>query len=467
MEKHNILIIDDDAGLRKTLYDILTAKGYKTFAAKDGTAGLAVLTEHPVEVALIDLKLPDMSGIEVLGRLKTWQPQTEAIILTGNAELDSAIEATNKGAFSFLQKPYDIEQLLLHIRRALDKRESEEKIHRHTTELERMNAELRNLYEVSRAIGRTIDLDGLLGEVLPAVVGMDVPGIEHKAAVFIVEDDRLTLASSIGLSDAEAAQCRSMRLGECLCGLAALRGETIISGDSMSDPRHTMAGHAECHGNVAVPLKAPDKVVGVLCLYTRPGTEVGDQALRQLASVGGQIGVAVENSQSYEMAKMFSLHDPLTGLANRRFLQIQMKKLSHAAGRYKRQLSVIMLDVDYFKNFNDTYGHTEGDILLVKLANIIAGHAREADYAFRYGGEEFVLLLPETGLDEAVKAAERIREAVKSGAGVTVSLGVACCNGLSPEETIKKADSAMYRAKQNGRNRVEADLSAGRNEAAA
>lgn len=125
MDKPRILIIDDDANLRKTLSDILRAKGYDALAAKDGAEGLDLLRRCSVDVVLIDLELPDIPGIEVLDAGKASCPSTEAIILTGNATLDSAIEATNRGAFSYLQKPYDIDQLMLHIKRAVDKQQTE------------------------------------------------------------------------------------------------------------------------------------------------------------------------------------------------------------------------------------------------------------------------------------------------------------------------------------------------------
>jgi len=138
MKKPLILIIDDDPNLRRTLSDILRTVGYETLAAKDGTEGLAVLQQRPVNVALIDLMLPDISGLEVLSRVKADYPFTEAIILTGNATLNSAIEATNKDAFSYLQKPYEIDQLLLHIRRVIEKQKAEEKIRKYEKRLEEL-----------------------------------------------------------------------------------------------------------------------------------------------------------------------------------------------------------------------------------------------------------------------------------------------------------------------------------------
>jgi signal transduction histidine kinase/CheY-like chemotaxis protein len=128
--KDKILVVDDDAHLRKTLSDILRIKGYDNVAAADGAAAIAAAEREPFGLALIDLMLPDMTGLEVMGRIKAISPLTEAVILTGNASLDTAIEATRKGAFSYILKPYQIEDLLLVIRHALDRQQAEEEIRR-------------------------------------------------------------------------------------------------------------------------------------------------------------------------------------------------------------------------------------------------------------------------------------------------------------------------------------------------
>lgn len=125
MERPRILVIDDDDNFRKTLTDILRVRGYEPHSARNGTDGLAFLAGETVELAIIDLGLPDLSGMEVLTRVKAFYPNVEAIILTGNATVDTALEALNRHAFSYLLKPYDIEFLLLTIRRALEKQEAE------------------------------------------------------------------------------------------------------------------------------------------------------------------------------------------------------------------------------------------------------------------------------------------------------------------------------------------------------
>ena len=181
MERARILIIDDDPNLRKTLADILRVKGYETLAAKDGSEGLALLGENAVNLALVDLGLPDISGLEVLHRVKAGYPSTEVIILTGNASLDSAIESTNRGAFSYLVKPYEIDQLLLHVRRAVEKQQA-------VTELKSVTD---SLWVIFNSVYDAIfihELDGSIIEVNDKMLEMF--GINRdEVALYSIRDD--------------------------------------------------------------------------------------------------------------------------------------------------------------------------------------------------------------------------------------------------------------------------------------
>jgi diguanylate cyclase (GGDEF)-like protein len=457
MQRPGILIIDDDRNLRKTLSDILTANGYETHTAASGSEGLALLERQCVKLALIDLDLPDISGIEVLDRIKANTPSTEAIILTGNATLTSAIDATNRGAFSYLVKPYEIEQLLLNIRRAMEKGEAEGKIARHRLDLEKKNSELKALYEVSLAINRTIEMEGLLAGVLQALVEMELFRFERKGAAFTLEGNTLSLVSHIGLSEAQVELCGRTLNMECLCGLAVTEGEILFCRNSREDARHIIRyPDMPLHGDVILPLKTSDKVVGVISLYIRPEAEISELDVMLLTTLANQIGIAVNNARLFEEAKTGSLHDHLTGLPNRRFLQIQMDKCIEAVKRYGEYLSVIMLDIDHFKRYNDRLGHVKGDGLLVHLAGILARETRSADFVFRYGGEEFLIILPRTGQKPACDVAERIRRVVETDTEVTISLGVAFYREGSNncESLIQSADTALYQAKRDGRNLV-------------
>ncbi len=166
MDTPRLLIIDDDANLRKTLADVLKLRGFEVFSAGSGREGIEWLEGNPVDLAIIDLGLPDVSGIEILKKMKSDFPDTEAIILTGMATLDSAVEAANKGAFSYLVKPCEIEQLILNVRRAVEKRQSEKA-------LRKSEECFRNIFEGSplgMAIiddsGRFVKVNGMLCRML-------------------------------------------------------------------------------------------------------------------------------------------------------------------------------------------------------------------------------------------------------------------------------------------------------------
>ncbi|MGA7828484.1 MAG: diguanylate cyclase [Geobacteraceae bacterium] len=461
MEKPAILIIDDDTNLRRTLSDILTASGYTTHTAGSGREGLTLLGSHHIKLALIDLSLPDISGIDVLDEIKSNHQTTEAIILTGNATLSSAIEATNRGAFSYLVKPYEIEQLMNNIRRAMEKMAAQENIAQQKSELERKNTELKAIYEVSLAINHSIEMEGLLSGVLRSLLDMELFHFDQKGAAFIIEGDSLRLVSHRGLTDVQLELCNTPLNRECLCGLAASTGEILLCQNSYEDPRHSIRYPGMTrHGNIVLPLKAHDKVVGVLSLYICPDNEISETEYMILATLANQIGVAINNAQLYEEAKTGSLHDHLTGLPNRRFLDFQLKKNIEEVKRYGEYLSLIMLDIDHFKHYNDTRGHVQGDRLLADLAGILSKHIRSADFVFRYGGEEFLVLLPRTDALLAAETAERLRKLVEEQTEVTISLGVATYrqNSSSGENPVDRADAALYRAKREGRNRVAVDV---------
>ncbi len=193
MEKQKILVIDDDKNIRKILSDILKMKGYEPLTVDNGTEALKLVKQFSPALVILDLGLPDMSGLDVLNKVKEDYPSTEAIILTGNASLDSAIEATNKGAFSYLLKPYEIDQLMLHIRHALQKREAEEA-------LNRSEMYFRSLIENSSDIITILDASGIISYASPSlehVVGFTPEKLIGSKIFDIIHQDDLAVATNI------------------------------------------------------------------------------------------------------------------------------------------------------------------------------------------------------------------------------------------------------------------------------
>ena len=327
-------------------------------------------------------------------------------------------------------------------------------------ELVSANEETTILYIISSKINRTIDLDELLRLVLETIIQMPTFPFLEKGGVFIIKGDAMYLAAHLGHSPEFLEAHNNMRVGECLCGQVAKSGEILISNDCFADERHTiLPSDAEPHGHIIVPLKGTNSMVGVLYLYLPINQEVGDHLKKMFEIIGTQVGIAIENATNYKDAVELTLVDPLTGLQNRRVMLANLDKYIVLAERHGRSLSLIMMDLDHFKKFNDTHGHQVGDQLLVQVADIMQKLVRKSGHIVRYGGEEFLLMLPEADWKGAFQVAERIRKAVEKETAITISLGVASLQKgekrVTSQDLIKDADTALYRAKQLGRNRIE------------
>ncbi len=218
-------------------------------------------------------------------------------------------------------------------------------------------------------------------------------------------------------------------------------------------------------GLISIPLRLAERQIGVLNLVMAPNAIFSGDEIRLVQTIGDQYSAAIERARLYEEAERMATLDPLTELFNRRhFFELAHQEFDRAC-RYKHNISVIMLDIDLFKNVNDTYGHLVGDQVLQTIADRCRSVLRSSDKIGRYGGEEFVIILPETSIEMAEKTANRIRAIVSdrpiivenAKISTSVSLGVssmdADCN-LELEQVLEQADQALYRAKQSGRNRV-------------
>jgi len=213
-----------------------------------------------------------------------------------------------------------------------------------------------------------------------------------------------------------------------------------------------------------IPVQVQGEILGVLHVRSRHEENLGD-AKHQLAyTVVEQTGMALSNLKLREALREQSIRDPLTGLYNRRYMEEALKQQMSRVTRHPHPLGIVMIDIDHFKRFNDTYGHAAGDALLRELGEYLQKRIRSEDIACRYGGEEFTLILPDASLEAAQQRAEELRQEVRqlqmqagqAHEAITLSLGVAIYpqHGRTIETVLQAADSALYRAKQEGRDRV-------------
>lgn len=258
-----------------------------------------------------------------------------------------------------------------------------------------------------------------------------------------------------------AGSREEFRIGEGLMGWIAEHCEPICAGDAERDPRFLVRPGMQTRlgSFVGVPMMEAARCLGVLCAAHPDVNFFGDEHLQQLTLMAGLCAPHVEAARLKRLARI----DPLTGAMNRRGFDSQFPEVSTDSSGLAEPLSVVMVDIDRFKDVNDTRGHGVGDEVLRSLTGILASVVRDTDAVVRYGGEEFLLVLPRATIRGAESIAERARASIErahisSVAGavqVTASFGVAQRrSGESRVDLVQRADEAMYRAKSSGRNRV-------------
>jgi diguanylate cyclase (GGDEF)-like protein/PAS domain S-box-containing protein len=424
-----VLIVDDNAGKRFALKSILVPLGFVVVEADSGFTALRVLLNQDFAVILMDVKMPIMDGFETtqLIRQRGQSELTPVIFITAYPdEVMANILTYPAGAADFIVSPVPPAELRAKV-----------------TVFANLYLRAERLAAQARAVQELADQLTLLTDAAPIGIfrtdannnytytnarWSEITGVSFADAVGRPWDDIMNRDESSSPRAAADRRADDRPFARAF--------ETIRRSDSVS---RTVEGTVN-------PLTDGDAVVGWVGI---------------LADITADAAAKEALLSSRDAALADSETDPLTGLSNRRRLERDLMIECDRAMRYHRPLSFIMLDADNFKAFNDTNGHQAGDEVLRDLATIFAETLRASDTAYRYGGEEFCLLLRETAAAEAMLVAERVRarlERHRSGdaESVTASFGVAsfAAHGQEPEAFIEAADKALYAAKRAGRNCV-------------
>lgn len=330
-------------------------------------------------------------------------------------------------------------------------------------ELEESRDETRRYVErLGEALRSTHDLSKLLSVVLETAVA----AVQARSgAVWLLAPSRVELSLKVSRGFPPEALDRRTRVGEGLAGDVAQTRRPVLIPSSGALPTAAPWEPQE-PTMIAVPLESETQLIGVISLYGRTHPKPFDATdLETVRSLARQAAVGVENVLLHQEAQRLSITDGLTSLWNYRFLNMRLAQEIERAIRFTRSLSLLVIDIDHFKQINDRFGHQRGDAILAELANRIVSETRaQVDTVARYGGEEFVLLLPETPLEGGRVVAEKIRGSIASkpfGAedeaiSVTVSIGLACFpqHGSTAQTLLRAGDQALYEAKGRGRNVV-------------
>ena len=445
-----ILVVDDIESNVRLLEAKLTAEYYEVLTANDGPTALAMAASERPDIVLLDVMMPGMDGFDVCRRLKD-DPLTRHVpvvlvtALDGRADRVAGLEA---GADDFLTKPIDDVMLFARVR-------SLTRLKAVIDELRDREASGRRMGVIAGAASR---LGGSGGRIL--IVDDNARQAERVASELAVEHRPvveseaykavLTARGPVDLVivNLNAKSFDGLRFAAQLRSDEATRSLPIL-GVADLDERQKAVKALE---------------IGINDILARP-IDPGELAARVRTQIRRKRYTDYLRS-NLDHSLELAVTDQLTGLHNRRYMVGQLEALMRRAAQGGEPVSVLVIDIDHFKKVNDSFGHDVGDEVLSEFAVRLASNVRAIDLPVRHGGEEFVVVMPDTDLEDARRIAERIRLHVAGAPfrvmggeellAVTISIGVACSTGEgdTPQAIVKRADEAVYEAKSRGRNRV-------------
>jgi diguanylate cyclase (GGDEF)-like protein len=416
------------------------------------------------QVPSLDLIVDMSEDADIRGALKTQCPAgVEILGETGSELMSDLLVAKKRGE--------EQERLLVELQVAYDRiRNHERRLQSNKQELEQANAELEHhlseiffTHEFFKALTSFTTVDDVCSLVVDGCNG--ILGAEISC-VYLLDQSDWTLRLRASQGRPASAFRDIVPVSQTVLGRAFREG---MVQEVDVDHRHSSAAwfgdEAGIHSQAAVSLRTGETIIGVIVMASEGRRELNAAELERLSVLANQSSLSLQNALLHAELERLSMTDRLTDLYNHGYFEQRLAEEFTRAARFRHLLSLIMLDIDNFKVFNDTFGHPRGDVLLKAVSSVIRENLRSMDVAVRYGGEEFVVVLPETDNVGALAVAERIRAGVESmrlegpNSEVeieTISVGVSTFpdHASSAMALLEAADAAMYRAKRAGKNRV-------------
>lgn len=481
-----VLVVDDDPQILDLFQEILDPQYFEVIPAM--TAAEARQITHSksgdIDVLVLDIHLPDEDGFSLFTELRDVCPDSETVIITGKGTAEKAVRAMKLGAFDFIEKPFNPLEVNQTLRNAIERKRFRKLTAELATTKRHLEAELilktfqidqvRELVNFSRVVNEHLRLDAILDltyERLPDLVNFDTfslflyhgeskefhlaitnrPNLDPRAPIIVKEED-------------------SQIMQKALRTQQVLFIDDVERSGFLPEENANQRMYRKQH-SVCLPLKVEDRPIGVLNLNDFRSEEHIQEYINIAVLAAAYLAPVISNAMLYSQIEETANRDGLTQLYNRGFFDRSINENFRRSKRYGRPLSLLFLDIDHFKRFNDAHGHQAGDTVLRRVATKLSDNMRQGiDIVARYGGEEMVLIAPETGADGIMILAERIRFEIEQmlvpitedsqtkQLSVTVSVGTATLlPGVHEFENeralIEAADLALYEAKHRGRNR--------------
>ncbi len=327
--------------------------------------------------------------------------------------------------------------------------------------------ELTIFHDVAKALTSSLDLDSILQTIMEKMAEYFRP---DTWSLLMVDEEHNELYFAIAVGDAaEALKNARLKVGEGIAGWVAKHGERLVVPDVYTDPRFAKRIDEltkwETRSIVCVPVRSKHRVLGVIQLVNVHMDIFTEQEMFFLQALCDYAAIAIENARAVEKIQELTITDDCTGLYNARHLYKTLETEVYRSARFAYEFTVLFIDLDHFKRVNDTHGHLIGSKLLAEIGYVIKAQLRLIDFAFRYGGDEFVVLLPQTGKDAALVVAKRLRDTLRTSTfctdealnlNIRASIGVATYpqDAKTPHDIIRQADEMMYLVKNTTRDNI-------------
>jgi two-component system cell cycle response regulator len=450
-----ILVVDDIPANVKLLEAWLSAEYFDVLTAASGPEALAICQEGSCDIVLLDVMMPGMDGFEVCRRIKQ-NPKTAhipVVMVTALDQPSDRVAGLDAGADDFLTKPVDDAALFARVRSLV--------------RLKMMTDELRMRETTGQSMG-LLDPTDTLQDANPSGRILIIEDRPESVAWFAGALQPTHELSSVDTFEEALVRVRGGDYDLIIVslGMRGFDGLRLCSQlRSIPEARHVPILVVVSDGDRRKLTQALE--MGVNDYLTRPVDR--NELVARVRTQLRKKRYADRLRRNVQLSLEMAITDQLTGLHNRRYMSSHLDNLMAQATRSGRPLAFVIMDIDYFKSVNDNHGHDIGDEVLREFAKRIGANIRGIDLACRYGGEEFVVVMPETDASFAYAVAERLRKSIETTPieisrapgklNITISIGIAASEGEgdTAEALLRRADQALYSAKRNGRNRVVAD----------